>query len=958
MAGINEEARIPVYLNDEQAKSALKNLQAEADKWRKKMHEAMAAGDPKGVKTAERELKKAQKAASQLKKETFDVNKVLNNLSSASVVDLRKTLSVLKKEQSGLNRNTKEYIALQRRIDAVRGEFKKVNGQLVQQQGILSKLKGAAGGLLPAFGLAAIVGGLIRAGKQLFSLTSQIQGETIRSVTVFGDQLGYVEKQAEKVAEKMGVTNRQFVSMAANTADLLIPLDFTREAAAKMSTEVQGLAGALDEWTAGKYGVAEVSNILTKAMLGEMEQLKGLGIAIRQDSKEFTDLVKQKESVIGTTNAQARAMATLELLYKKSADAQNAYVQDGNKLLRFQKSVSLFFKQIGEDIATGWSDSMKTATEIYSAQQKEVANLEKNLVPLINRYDELSSSKIPLTSVQQEELNGLIQQIATIAPSAVTEIDKYGKALGISSEMAKLLVEEQKKILLIKNADEIANQEKALKKLNAKLDEEITLKKHLTFSAKKDFEDGRRTIDFYDERINKSTQEIEKLTALKEGREAYLRVLKGEPLVSPDPGGKATEEVTSLIKAQEDLLEQTKKMPETTEAEITAKNKKIAAIETEIDRLKKLGIVSKESLKLSDLLKTSDLNQQVEISNYFANAGKGAFEAFIAAIEKEQQLSNFNLADKFKSADIAEEDKTDPKTDNAILKYQETIDFKMAMNQAMYDAGKISEQQYQDELTALTKKAEKERFEIKEENLNKFNSIARLGVNTVTALMDMELERAGDNEEKKLEIKKKYADAEFAMNAAGVVSSTALAIMKTWEGFADMPIIGQILAGIQTAFLAAEGAAQLAKANQAKQMLKGFYEGGPTGPGGKYEPAGIVHKKEYVIPSEGTENPQLRPFIDVIEIARKQGKLAQLDLSVFNQVIPQRQMYTGGYASQNATASSGIVQTTPVVSEQNKILEQLATELRELRKWRPDVDVKTIKTKIQTLEEIERKRNL
>ena len=58
MADINQEARIPVYINDEQAKSALKNLQAEADKWRKKMFEAMSTGDLKNMKEAERELKK------------------------------------------------------------------------------------------------------------------------------------------------------------------------------------------------------------------------------------------------------------------------------------------------------------------------------------------------------------------------------------------------------------------------------------------------------------------------------------------------------------------------------------------------------------------------------------------------------------------------------------------------------------------------------------------------------------------------------------------------------------------------------------------------------------------------------------------------------------------------------------------------------------------------------------
>lgn len=171
---INEEARIPVYLNDEQAKAALKNLQAEADKWRKKMHEAMAGGDMKGMKEAEKEMKKAQQAANQLKKETFDVNKVLENLSTASVKDLHKTLSLLKREQNELNRGTKEYADIQKKIDSVRGEFKKISGEVTEQKSALDKLKDTAAGLLPAFSFAAIGAGVLKMAEGVKNSTDDL----------------------------------------------------------------------------------------------------------------------------------------------------------------------------------------------------------------------------------------------------------------------------------------------------------------------------------------------------------------------------------------------------------------------------------------------------------------------------------------------------------------------------------------------------------------------------------------------------------------------------------------------------------------------------------------------------------------------------------------------------------------------------------------------------------------
>ena len=139
-------------------------------------------------------------------------------------------------------------------------------------------------------------------------------------------------------------------------------------------------------------------------------------------------------------------------------------------------------------------------------------------------------------------------------------------------------------------------------------------------------------------------------------------------------------------------------------------------------------------------------------------------------------------------------------------------------------------------------------------------------------------------------------------------------------------------------------------------LVKGFSSGGPTGPGGKYEPAGIVHKKEYVIPSEGTENPQLRPFIDIIEIARRQGKLAQLDLSALAQIAP-RQMYTGGYSSQpSSPAASGGTQSPSPESEFKELIRQNIEINKKLLAWKPKVYSEKIKKDIEELNEIEQNR--
>ncbi len=294
--------------------------------------------------------------------------------------------------------------------------------------------------------------------------------------------------------------------------------------------------------------------------------------------------------------------------------------------------------------------------------------------------------------------------------------------------------------------------------------------------------------------------------------EWYGKGLKIVQKPEPDTSGK------SLIKIQQEALDLAKQMPEITEAEIFAKNQKIAAIEKEIDRLKNLGIESKESLKFAELLTASDEEQKLAIQKYFSKLGEGAFEDFINSFQsaKEKGSIDFSIVSKIQTE---EEDQTDPTTDYAIQKYQETLDFKFALAESMYEKGLIGEQQYQDQLTELTRQAEQERYEIKRENIEKYQQIAGFAANFVSSMMDMELAKAGDNEEKKKKIKKKYADLNFAVTAANIVANTAGAIMKGYEQ------LGPLGGTIAAVLLGATGLVQLGIANAERKKVKSYAEG-------------------------------------------------------------------------------------------------------------------------------------
>lgn len=138
------------------------------------------------------------------------------------------------------------------------------------------------------------------------------------------------------------------------------------------------------------------------------------------------------------------------------------------------------------------------------------------------------------------------------------------------------------------------------------------------------------------------------------------------------------------------------------------------------------------------------------------------------------------------------------------------------------------------------------------------------------------LTAAGDNaeqreaieaeyEQKKLDMKKKYADVDMVINIAKAIAAGALAAVEAFAA-AGNPILGAVFAAIVAATTAAEVASIVAQRNAIKNasvsssgggsslqsgtrtISDGFAEGGYTGDGGKYEAAGVVHRGEWVAP--------------------------------------------------------------------------------------------------------------
>lgn len=107
-----------------------------------------------------------------------------------------------------------------------------------------------------------------------------------------------------------------------------------------------------------------------------------------------------------------------------------------------------------------------------------------------------------------------------------------------------------------------------------------------------------------------------------------------------------------------------------------------------------------------------------------------------------------------------------------------------------------------------------------------------------------------------------------AFASASTIISTYSAATKAYESaFLPVPTVASpALGAISAGAAIALGLANLARINGVQ-----FAEGGFTGTGGKYEPAGIVHKGEYVVPQSVNYSPAARPHINALESMRTRG---------------------------------------------------------------------------------------
>lgn len=287
-----------------------------------------------------------------------------------------------------------------------------------------------------------------------------------------------------------------------------------------------------------------------------------------------------------------------------------------------------------------------------------------------------------------------------------------------------------------------------------------------------------------------------------------------------------------------------------------------------------------------------------------------SLEAANAAVQEDMDFQGGQLTSDVEQAGRIKTQFADMSTRLGILAYDK--DAEMAQLRSLYDQGLITEEEYQKARVDIIHRYARQAWEIQsegwEEGLqaasNILNSMATMVSSiqeteaaSLDAQMQKELAAAGSSadqraaieekyEAKKLALQKKYANINMGIQIAQTIAAGALAIMQALAQLG--PVAGGIMAGVIAATTAAQVAVIVAQRNAVMNSTAagssdsasvrmvtggdsgsgGYSEGGFTGYGGRLEPAGIVHRGEYVVPVPEMRDPEAYSHVMAIERIR------------------------------------------------------------------------------------------
>jgi len=752
------------------------------------------------------------------------------------------------------------------------------------------------------------IGLLSKTIKGLFTLlASNPIGIAIAGWTIYN---GLIERNNELLEEDL-FKQKGIIDAAADYRDQQEKLASAQKASAKTIAETFGpvikLVGSYGNLTAAsqkaikeletEYGLRLDLALVTKNQGKALEVLNKAQAAAQQIAN--LELAKQTaQENIKTYQDQVDRLQKLAIKQTEVLDVEKERLKGAEN---FKKSVTGFdyFKQTGFSI-TGYIDANRAANKELEKTEDSFFSSKRTLE---SYNDELKSTGDLLTKAQGNLFNAN-QELTKVQREWIANekgAEKLAKALEkvldfidkINQEIDKLV----KKNWLedIRQLQDITQQEQVIK-LKAQFDVDI---------AEANVEKGLaiKKLDELLEEYRKAGASQEKITELKnkgvfeieeEYRQKELLATKKFGFDKIEINKKWREEdLKELRKYTDDSLKQLIKLrndeKDATEESIDIllenfKNsrigrgkeykKELQELRSDVvDNIRLTGELEDKRITIDFQRKKDEIDKKFKyektetqkfVSNFIGPLTKEQQEQ----LAKDNQFEIDNATQKENAIRTLENDTKNQRENNRKDTLKKQQKFEEGMTKAEKDAHDARINRIFDEVQASVDAAftianaaiEAEMMKndaliaLQEDRVERAKEIADEGN---AELFEAEKKRLTDLQKERA----KFVRQQQALIFAQTVAEASLAVARaasTGSGILSPILVASVIASITAGYIAARAATQSA--------IGGFAEGGWTGKGGKYEPAGVVHREEFVVKKGPAE--RWRPMLEQINKGR------------------------------------------------------------------------------------------
>ena len=241
-------------------------------------------------------------------------------------------------------------------------------------------------------GMTLVGGAITLISIGLVKAASDAEETASKFAVVFQDVADEANKSAKNLADNFGLSANAAKQLLSNTGDLLTGFGFTGAAALDLSTKVNELAVDLASFTNFSGGAEGASQALTKALLGERESVKALGISILETDVKAKVLEMTKQGLTFETERQAKAYATLLIAQQQSKNAMGDFARTQDS---FANQMRILKARINDLVVSLGEKLLPIATELIGRVTKIVTKIGE----WVKSHEELVGWIVKVTAV-------------------------------------------------------------------------------------------------------------------------------------------------------------------------------------------------------------------------------------------------------------------------------------------------------------------------------------------------------------------------------------------------------------------------------------------------------------------------------------------------------------------------------------------------------------------------------